>query len=103
MSKHLAVPESGLVMPQRPQLVRWGSVFSGTVIGLANVRVAGRALAGLIVRQPRVGRLQQLVVVDRRDRDLLHFHGRPHCRRQLGRPWPRRRQRKRAYDMGSWS
>jgi hypothetical protein len=35
MYKHLAVPESGLVMPQRPQLVRWGSVFSGTVIGLA--------------------------------------------------------------------
>jgi len=34
MSKHLAVPETGLVMPQRPQLVRWGSVFSGTVIGL---------------------------------------------------------------------
>jgi len=35
MSKHLAVPEAGLVAPQRPQLVRWGSVFSGTVIGLA--------------------------------------------------------------------
>ncbi len=35
MSKHLAVPEGGLVAPQRPQLVRWGSVFSGTVIGLA--------------------------------------------------------------------
>jgi hypothetical protein len=34
MSKHLAVPEAGLVMPVRPQLVRWGSVFSGTVIGL---------------------------------------------------------------------
>jgi len=35
MSKHLAVPATGLVVPQRPQLVRWGSVFSGTVIGLA--------------------------------------------------------------------
>jgi hypothetical protein len=35
MSKHLAVPDTGLVMPQRPQLVRWGSVFSGSVIGLA--------------------------------------------------------------------
>ncbi|HXR22676.1 MAG TPA: hypothetical protein VN786_08980 [Acidimicrobiales bacterium] len=35
MSKHLAVPEAGLVMPQRPQLVRWGGVFSGTVIGVA--------------------------------------------------------------------
>jgi hypothetical protein len=35
MSKHLAVSEAGLVIPQRPQLVRWGSVFSGTVIGLA--------------------------------------------------------------------
>src|SRR5579863_6514434 len=35
MSKHLAVPEAGLVMAQRPQLVRWGGVFSGTVIGVA--------------------------------------------------------------------
>jgi len=35
MSKHLAVPEAGLVAPQGPQLVRWGSVFSGTIIGLA--------------------------------------------------------------------
>ncbi|MGD0811037.1 MAG: hypothetical protein ABSA91_15220 [Acidimicrobiales bacterium] len=35
MSKHLAVAEASLVAPQRPQLVRWGSVFSGTVIGLA--------------------------------------------------------------------
>lgn len=34
MSKHLAVPEAGLVMA-RPQLVRWGGVFSGTVIGVA--------------------------------------------------------------------
>jgi hypothetical protein len=35
MSNHLVVPETGLVAPQCPQLVRWGSVISGTVIGLA--------------------------------------------------------------------
>jgi hypothetical protein len=35
MSKHLAVSEPGLVVPQRFQLVRWGSVFAGTVVGLA--------------------------------------------------------------------
>jgi hypothetical protein len=35
MSKHLAVAGTGIAMPQRPQLVRWGSVFSGTVVGLA--------------------------------------------------------------------
>ncbi len=35
MSKHLAVTGPGLVVPQRPQLVRWGSVFAGTVVGLA--------------------------------------------------------------------
>ncbi len=41
MSKHLAVPEAGLVMPQRPQLVRWGGVFSGTVIGVATFALLG--------------------------------------------------------------
>jgi hypothetical protein len=41
MSKHLAVPEAGLVMPQRPQLVRWGGVFSGTVIGVGAFALLG--------------------------------------------------------------
>ncbi len=80
MSGHLAVPEAGLVLPVRPQLVRWGRLsFRGPSSGLEHLALLDALWLALSFGSHEISRLQQPVVVDCRHRYFLHFPRRPRC------------------------
>ena len=83
-NRHAMTEEARWVTPaQGPQLVRWGSVFSGTIISIAVFSLLTALWLALSFRFPRLGGLQQPALVDRGHGYFLHVPGRHHRRGQL--------------------